>query len=137
MVTLYDSFPEFNLYAKSSLIRGLSDPSSEIRENLISYWSSPERLDPNPNKRLQQLLTNLYDLEEEAVWLNNAIYLLLQAARSSDDFERPLFSFQLDCSFEPLTISYTMSGLASLQRQQPITSSVAMLKHMVISASQA
>lgn len=41
MVTLYDSFPDFAELAKSSLIRGLSDPSKEIREKLITYWSSP------------------------------------------------------------------------------------------------
>ena len=41
MVTLYDHFPEFAGFAKSSLIRGLSDPSKEIREKLITYWSSP------------------------------------------------------------------------------------------------
>ena len=77
MVTLYDSFPEFALYAKSSLIRGLSDPSREVRDKLIAYWSSPQRLSLTPNQRLYQLLTELYDLDEEAVWLNNAIYLLL------------------------------------------------------------
>ena len=41
MVTLYDNFPEFAPYAKSSLIRGLSDPSKEIRDKLINYWSDP------------------------------------------------------------------------------------------------
>lgn len=49
MVTLYDGFPEFALYAKSSLIRGLSDPSREIRDKLIAYWSSPQRLSLTPN----------------------------------------------------------------------------------------
>lgn len=77
MVNLYDNFPDFALYAKSSLIRGLSDPSREIREKLIAYWSSPERLSLDPKERLHQILTVLYDLEEEPVWLNNAIYLLL------------------------------------------------------------
>ena len=77
MVTLYDNFPDFKLYAKSSLIRGLSDPSKEIREKLIAYWASPQRLSLEPKVRLHQLLTELYDLEEEPVWLNNAIYLLL------------------------------------------------------------
>ena len=44
MVILYDQFPEFAFQAKSSLIRGLSDSSEQIREKLITYWSSPERL---------------------------------------------------------------------------------------------
>ena len=41
MVTLYDNYPDFAEFAKSSLIRGLSDPSKEIRDKLINYWSSP------------------------------------------------------------------------------------------------
>lgn len=105
MVNLYDSFPEFALYAKSSLIRGLSDSSKEIQDKLITYWSSPQRLSLEPNKRLHQLLTELYDLEEEPVWLKNAIYLLLQSSESSADFDRPLFSFNLGASFAPLLIS--------------------------------
>ena len=52
MVNLYDNFPEFTQFAKSSLIRGLSDPSKEIRDKLIIYWSSPERLALKPNQRL-------------------------------------------------------------------------------------
>lgn len=48
MVNLYDNFPDFAHYAKSSLIRGLSDPSKEIRERLIAYWSSPLRLSLDP-----------------------------------------------------------------------------------------
>jgi hypothetical protein len=115
MVNLYDNFPEFALFAKSSLIRGLSDPSSEIREKLIAYWSSPQRLSLCPEQRLYQLLTELYDLEEEPVWLNNAIYLLLQSSTSSADFSRPLFSFTLNCSFAPLLIN--QMSLSSLNRQ--------------------
>ena len=48
MVNLYDNFPDFALFAKSSLIRGLSDNSSEIRDKLIAYWSSPQRLSLYP-----------------------------------------------------------------------------------------
>ena len=136
MVTLYDNFQEqFGEYAKSSLIRGLSDPSKEIRDKLIAYWSSPQRLSLNPNERLYQLLTELYDQEEEGVWLNNAIYLLLQASESSADFNRPLFTFNLNCSFAPLLINQI--NLPSLNRQQPVTSSVALLNQIVFSASQA
>ena len=86
MVHLYDNFHQFQGFAKSSLIRGLADPSKEIREKLISYWNSSERLSLDPQIRLRQLLTELYDQDEEPIWLNNAIYLLLQAAEKSADF---------------------------------------------------
>lgn len=81
------------------------------------------------------MLTELYDLDEEAVWLNNAIYLLLQSSESSADFNRPLFTFNLNCSFAPLLIN--QMSLPSLNRQQPVTSSMALLNQIVISASQA
>ena len=115
MVTLYDNFPEFAAYAKSSLIRGLSDPSKEIREKLISYWSSPQRLSLKSNDRLHQLLDELYDQDEEGVWLNNAVYLLLQSSEQSADFNRPLFTFNLNCSFVPLLIKQV--NLPQLNRQ--------------------
>lgn len=44
---------------------------------LVEYWNQHVRLDIDPLQRLQQLMTLLYDQEEEAVWLTNAIYLLL------------------------------------------------------------
>lgn len=105
MVNLYDNFPEFVAYAKSSLIRGLSDPSSEIRDNLTAYWHNASRLSLEPNLRLHQILTDLYDHEEEGVWLNNAIFLLLKSSESSADFNRALFDFTLNCSFAPLLIN--------------------------------
>ena len=133
MVTLYDNFPEFADFAKSSLIRGLSDPSKEIRDKLIAYWSSPQRLSLSSSQRLHQLLTELYDQEEEGVWLNNAVYLLLLASEQSADFSSPLFSFNLNCSFVPLLINQV--SLPSLNRQQPVTDSVALLNQIVFSAS--
>ena len=134
MVYLYDNFPQFQGFAKSSLIRGLADPSKEIREKLSSYWNSSERLSLDPQTRLRQLLTELYDQDEEPIWLNNAIYLLLQAAEKSADFQRPLFNFDLNCSFAPLLINqYSLN----VNRQQPVTSSFALINQMVITASQA
>ena len=77
MVFVYENFPEFKLIAKSSIIRGLSDPSKEIRDRIIEWWNNPARLDLNPFTRVEQILNEIYDSEEEQVWLNNAIFLLL------------------------------------------------------------
>ena len=44
MVYLYDKFDEFKGYAKSSLIRGLSDPSPDVRNKIIEYWNHDSRL---------------------------------------------------------------------------------------------
>ena len=40
MVFLYDKFDEFKSIAKSALIRGLSDPSEEIRQRIGEYWNN-------------------------------------------------------------------------------------------------
>lgn len=63
MVFIYDHSSELNFKAdaKSSLIKGLSDPSTEIQEKLLKYWNSPSRLSNDPFERMEQLLTVLYD----------------------------------------------------------------------------
>ena len=72
--------------AKSSIIRGLSDPSKEIRDRIIEWWNNPARLDSDPTKRVEQILSEIYDPEEEHIWLNNAIFLLLQVSEKTADF---------------------------------------------------
>lgn len=86
MVFIYDNLPEFKPIAKSAIIRGLSDPSKEIRDRIVAWWDNPARLDLDPFKRVQQLLTDIYDQDEEHIWLNNAIYLLLQVSERTADF---------------------------------------------------
>lgn len=77
MVYLYDKFDEFKVIAKSSLIRGFSDPSESIRKNITNYWNCEVRLDSEPHLRTEQLLNVIYDQDEEQTWLTNAVYLLL------------------------------------------------------------
>jgi len=106
MVYIYDNFDHFKPIAKSSLIHGLSDPSKEIKEKLIQYWNSTARLSLDPFLRLEQLLSLLYDQDEESVWLNNAIFLLLQVSQTSADFTRKIFDEPLtNCRFDPLHIN--------------------------------
>lgn len=61
MVYLYDNFEEFKGYAKSSLLRGLSDSSESIRQRLVDYWNDNARLDTDPLLRTEQILTLIYD----------------------------------------------------------------------------
>ena len=77
MVYLYDTYDHFKPKVKSALIRGLSDKSKVIREKLISFWSDQSRLSFDPTLRLQQVMGELYVQEEENIWLNNSVYLLL------------------------------------------------------------
>jgi len=77
MVFVYENLPEFKVIAKSAIIRGLSDQSKEIRDRIVTWWNNPQRLELDPFLRVEQLLTELYDQDEEHIWLNNAIYLLL------------------------------------------------------------
>ena len=48
MVILYDRYPEYKVYAKSSLIRGLIDESDTIRQRIIEYWNQSQRLSLDP-----------------------------------------------------------------------------------------
>lgn len=61
MVFVYENLPEFKQISKSSIIRGLSDPSKEIRDRIVAWWNNPARLDLDPFNRVEQLLTDIYD----------------------------------------------------------------------------
>lgn len=112
MVFVYENFPEFKQIAKSSIIRGLSDPSKEIRDRIIEWWNNPARLDCEPTRRVEQILSEIYDPEEEHIWLNNAIFLLLQVSEKTADFNQKIFDFPLsDCKFDPLSISHFSSNI--------------------------
>lgn len=41
MVFIYENLPEFKAVAKSSIIRGLSDQSKEIRDRIVAWWNNP------------------------------------------------------------------------------------------------
>jgi hypothetical protein len=40
---------------------------------------------------MQQLMSDLYVKEEEQIWLNNAVYLLMQISAKSSDYNRVIF----------------------------------------------
>ena len=61
MVFVYENLPDFKSIAKSSIIRGLSDTSKDIRDRIIAWWNNPARLDLDPFLRVEQLLTEIYD----------------------------------------------------------------------------
>ena len=91
MVFLYDQFEQMRQEVKSALIRGLSDKSKVVRDKLTAFWSDPARLSLDPTVRIQQLMGDLYVKEEEHIWLNNAVYLLLQISSKSSDYDRKIF----------------------------------------------
>lgn len=91
MVFLYDQYENFRPLVKSALIRGLSDKSKLVRDKLISFWSDSSRLGLDANVRLQQLMEDLYTQDEESIWLNNAVYLLMQISTQSSDYDRKIF----------------------------------------------
>ncbi len=91
---------------KSALIRGLSDKSKVVRDKLISFWSDAARLSMDAVERIKQLMNDLYVKEEENIWLNNAVFLLMQVSTQSSDYERKIFDQPLqECKFAPLNIN--------------------------------
>jgi hypothetical protein len=122
MVFLYDQFEQLRNEVKSGLIRGLSDKSKVIRDKLISFWSDPTRLSLDAVERIKQVMNDLHVKEEESIWLNNAVFLLMQISTQSSDYERKIFDQPLqDCKFEPLNMNNYQNALANLQRSQPLT----------------
>jgi DNA-dependent protein kinase catalytic subunit len=91
MVFLYDQFEQLRNEVKSGLIRGLSDKSKVIRDKLISFWSDPARLSLDAVERIKQVMNDLHVKEEEGIWLNNAVFLLMQISTQSSDYERKIF----------------------------------------------
>ncbi|CDW71353.1 dna-dependent protein kinase catalytic subunit [Stylonychia lemnae] len=119
MVYLYDQFENFKPLVKSALIRGLSDKTKVVRNKLISFWSDSSRLGLDPNQRLLQIMNDLYTQEEENIWLNNSVFLLMQICSQSSDFNRKIFDAPLqDCKFQPLEINQFGH---QLNRSQPLT----------------
>ena len=52
-------------------------------------------------------MNELHVKEEENIWLNNAVFLLMQITTKSSDYERKLFDQPLqDCKFEPLNMNH-------------------------------
>ena len=60
MQLVFIEVDEFSSYAKSSLIKGLSDPSKEIRENIVAFWNDSGKLSNDPSTRLEMLMNDLY-----------------------------------------------------------------------------
>ena len=121
MVNLYDRYPEYRQDAnvKGSLIHGLSDNQKAIREKIAQFWDDRNRLDLDPAVRMQQLLDQLYEPEEESVWLVNATFLLLSVSKQSSDFDRKIFTEPLkDCQFAVMHVNQT--GQAAHNRSQPM-----------------
>lgn len=92
LVFLYDTFPPLRVQVKPALIRGLSDKMRVIRDKLVQFWSDPVRMSTNAVERVKQVMGELLWVEEEeSVWLNNAVYLMLQVSSQSSDYERKIF----------------------------------------------
>ena len=63
----------------------------------------------------------MYINDEEALWLTNSAYLLLQVSSRSSDFDRLMFEEPLqECQFTPLHLNTTGAG-GLLNRSQPMT----------------
>lgn len=65
---------------------------------------------------------DMYVKEEEHIWLNNAVYLLMQIANQSSDYNRLIFENPLqECKFTPLNMNNYYHAMANMQKSQPLT----------------
>jgi hypothetical protein len=102
--TLHQNADLVKLILKS-LLKGLSDSSEEIRNNLFEFWDSPNRLPQQITARLIGCLTDLYQPESESQWLRYCVFLLMQPSHHGVDFMRPISEHPLrECKFNRLSI---------------------------------
>nr|CAB3231039.1 DNA-dependent protein kinase catalytic subunit-like [Phallusia mammillata] len=88
------------------LLKLLHDPEEALRNQIVNFWSSEDRLPIQASAKLGSLLGQMYDSAlDEVNYLSNTVSLLLQSASLSPDFERPMFDHPLsECVFQEYTI---------------------------------
>ncbi|KAI5080746.1 hypothetical protein GOP47_0003929 [Adiantum capillus-veneris] len=90
-----------------SLLQGLCDDSSLIRESLQSFWH--KHLSGDPRRRLLETITRIYDPLIEDHWVHVANSLLLKLCEEAVDFRRPIFNAPLsDCEFKEYTLDTSL-----------------------------
>lgn len=83
MVALYNESSQFKEIATVALIKNIEDPNELIKNKLLIFWSDPNRLSTNPTQRLLKMLQNKGMFENERIWLQATVWLLLDLVRFS------------------------------------------------------
>ena len=88
---------------RAPLLVGLADKSSQVRERLLEFWASEDRLGETPSERLVLLMKQGFTPKIENAWLGCATILLLRLCTSSEQkvFDKPLSN----CAFRDVDIS--------------------------------
>lgn len=104
-----------------SLLRGLSDSSSDIRNHLFNFWDDSSRLSADVTERLLQVLTVCFQPETAEHWLATATRLIIYPMRKSADYDRPFSNTALAAvAFEPMYVN--SSGYTRTQPMVPLFS---------------
>ena len=82
MVALYNNEEGgFKNIATTALVKSLEDPNEVIKKKLLLFWSDPGRLSPNPSQRLLELMNYKSKFNNEKIWLQSTVWLLLDLIR--------------------------------------------------------
>lgn len=114
LMTLYDKDISRDS-VRGPLLVGLADKSPQIRDKLLDFWASEERLGGTPDERLVMVMKQCFTPEIESAWLGIATILLLRLCTNDEQkiFDRPLSN----CAFRDIDIS---SNTLLLRRAAPI-----------------
>jgi hypothetical protein len=89
-----------------ALLKGLSDPSPEVRHKLLEFWDDDNRVPTAVAERLVCCLHDLYHPDSESEWLRYVVFLLMQPSHKGVDFKRPFSENPLqECKFNHLNVN--------------------------------
>lgn len=87
------------------LLQGLTDKELEIQEKIFKFWSE-DNLPVDVTNRFLFLLSNMYKANIEEYYVGYSVYLLLNAIKSTEEFNEKLFEHALhDCGFQEYLLS--------------------------------
>ena len=102
LMTLYDR-GIIRDRVRGPLLVGLADKSPQVREKVLDFWASEERLGGTPDERLILMMKQCFTPEIEDHWLGIATMLLLHLCTNGEQkiFDKPLSN----CAFRDIDIS--------------------------------
>ncbi|GAB5585937.1 hypothetical protein Unana1_00837 [Umbelopsis nana] len=75
---------------KIALLRGLMDPSESVRNDVALFWKS-QHSNSDIFNTVRFQLSEMYDPEVEEVYLQYSNWMILDATKSSFDYNKPMF----------------------------------------------
>ncbi|KAL4502183.1 hypothetical protein ABPG72_000418 [Tetrahymena utriculariae] len=86
---------EFKSQVKSCILCGLTSQHNTIRENTFKFLDRETNDSKTPYERLLYLIQEIYQPEQERLWLLSAVPLIMCLSKRTSDYDKNLFDEQL------------------------------------------